>query len=174
VEAIGIEKFKTSPVGTGPFVVEKYLPKEKVIFTRHSAYFRGAPILTKVQGMLMADVAATEMALIKGELQAMVGPMEETWVNKMEANKGILVDVFGPGEDVNLHYNIKKPPLDSIDARKAIAYAISRKEMIGLFGAKIATPTYSPIPVGLMAGGLSNDDLKKAGIDWKSNRMIST
>lgn len=167
VEAIGDEKFKTNPVGTGPFAFEKYLAKERVILTRHSKYFRGNPILGKVHGILMADVAAAEMALIKGELQAMVGPMEETWVKKMESNKGIIVDVFGPGEQVNVYYNTKKPPLDLLDVRKAIAYALSRKEMIGLFGERIAIPTYSPIPVGFMAGGLSREEVEKAGIDWE-------
>ena len=48
-----------------------------------------------------------------------------------------------------------------------MAYAYSRKELMALFGNNIAAPMYSPVPVGLLAGGLSEADLRKAGIDWE-------
>lgn len=167
-EAIEKAKFKTSPVGTGPFAVEKYMPKERLILRRHSNYFRGKPILEKVNAVYIANIAAAEMALLENELQAMIGPTEQPWVEKMESTgKDIVVDTFGPGENVVLYYNTKKPPLNSLDVRKAIAYAISRKEMIALFGEKIGTPTYSQVPAELMTGALSREDLEKAEIPWE-------
>lgn len=167
IEAIGDEGFKTHPVGTGPFRFVQYLPMEKVILRRHDAYFRGEPILEEVHGVYIAAVAAAELGLRKGELEAMLGPTEQPWVEKMEALEGILVDVFGPGENITLHYNTKKPPLDSLRVRKAIAYALSRAQMIALFGEKICSPTYSLVPAGFMTGALSKEDLEEAVIPWE-------
>jgi len=166
IEAIGDEKFKSNPIGTGPFALEKYLPRERVILTGHSKYFRGKPILKEFHGVLMADLSSAEMALMKGELQAMVGPTDEDWVKKMEGMPKIKVDIFGPGENNILYLNTKKSPLNLLDVRKAICYALSRKEIVALFGERIATPTYSPIPVGFMTGGLSKDEVQRAGISW--------
>ncbi|MFX0198675.1 MAG: ABC transporter substrate-binding protein [Candidatus Hodarchaeota archaeon] len=167
VEAIGDRNFRTQPVGTGPFILEKYLPKERVILRRHPRYFRGKPVLEEVHGILMADVTAAELALMKGELDAAIGPSQQTWVDKMEAVEGITVDVYGPGENCIIHYNMKKPPLDKLEVRKAIAYCLSRREMSALFGKRIASPAYSPIPLGSGIGALTEEDLKKAGIDWE-------
>lgn len=166
-EVLGGQKFKTQPVGTGPFAVKRYLPKERIILERHSDYFRGKPILDEVHAVYMADVSAAEMALKRGELHAMLGPTEQPWVEKMESAKGIKVDVFGPGENVILCYNKTKPPLDSLDVRKAISYALARKDMVALFGERIAVPTYSPVPAGFMAGGISKEELSAAGIPWE-------
>ncbi|UCE75373.1 MAG: hypothetical protein JSV56_06650, partial [Methanomassiliicoccales archaeon] len=167
IEKLGPSKFKTQPVGTGPFIFKKYLPKERVVFDRHPNYFRGKPILEKVNAIYIADVSAAEMGLKKGELHVVMGPSEQPWVEKMEAAEGIIVDVFPPGENVNIYYNTKKPPLDSLDVRKAIAYALSRKDFIALFGERIATPTYSPVPFPFQTGGLAKEDLEKAGISWE-------
>jgi peptide/nickel transport system substrate-binding protein len=167
IEAIGDEQFKSNPIGTGPFALEKYLPRERVILKGHSRYFRGKPILKEVHGVLMADLSSAEMALMRGELQAMVGPTDEDWVKKMEGMSKIKVDIFGPGENNVLYLNTKKPPLNSLDVRRAICYALSRKEIVALFGERIATPTYSPIPIGFMTGGLSKEDVQKAGFSWE-------
>lgn len=170
VETLGEKEFKTHPVGTGPFMFENYLPAERIILRRNDNYFRGKPILTKINGVFMGDVTSAELALRKGELQAMIGPTEQAWVDKISQVKGIVVDIFGPGEVATLSYNMKKPPLDNIKVRKAMAYAYSRKELMALFGNTIAAPMYSPVPVGFLAGGLSDADLKEAGIDWEMGK----
>jgi peptide/nickel transport system substrate-binding protein len=168
VETLGEKEFKTHPVGTGPFMFENYLPAERIIMRRNDNYFRGKPILTKINGVFMGDVTSAELALRKGELQAMIGPTEQAWVDKISQAKGIEVDVFGPGEVATISYNMKKPPLDNIKVRKAMAYAYSRKELMALFGDRIAAPMYSPVPVGLLAGGLSEAEIKEAGLDWEA------
>ncbi|HYM90409.1 MAG TPA: ABC transporter substrate-binding protein, partial [bacterium] len=45
VEAYGIDGVKTRPVGTGPFMLRRYSPKEKVELAPHPTYFRGRPKL---------------------------------------------------------------------------------------------------------------------------------
>jgi peptide/nickel transport system substrate-binding protein len=166
-EEIGDEKFKTNPVGTGPFKFVQYFPMEKVLLRAHEAYFRGKPIIEEIQGLYIGDVSAAEMALLSGEVEAVIGPTEQPWVEKMEAHEGVTVDIFGPGENVSLHYNVNKAPMDDIRVRKAIAYSLARSDMTGMFGDMIGSETYSLIPFGFMAGALSETDLQKAVIPWE-------
>lgn len=166
-EQIGDQEFKTHPVGTGPFRFAQYLPMERVVLKAHEKYFRGKPIIEEVHGVYIADASAAEMALLSGELEAVIGPTEQPWVEKLQSYEGISVDVFGPGENVSLHYNANKPPMNSLKVRKAIAYALARSDMSALFGDMISTPTYSLIPVGFMAGGVSRTDLEEAVIPWE-------
>jgi peptide/nickel transport system substrate-binding protein len=49
VEALGIDKFKTNPVGTGPFMFDDYSPQEKVVLVANPDYFRGAPQIDGVE-----------------------------------------------------------------------------------------------------------------------------
>ena len=37
------DKFKFDPIGTGPFMLKEYVPKEKVVEARHPDFFRGKP-----------------------------------------------------------------------------------------------------------------------------------
>ena len=60
--------FKAEPVGTGPFQVKEYRPKDRYILERHDEYWRGKPILEKVIVPFMPDIASTSLALEKGDI----------------------------------------------------------------------------------------------------------
>lgn len=166
-ETMGHSEYRMNPIGTGPFKWVEYRPMERIILEAHDDYFRGRPILDEVHLVYIAEIGAAEIALRRGELEAVIGPMEQPWVEKMKGYAGIQVDVYGPGENVTLHYNMTKPPLDSLEVRKALSYAMSREFMVALFGADIAVPTYSIVPYGYLPGGVSREMLEEAGYTWE-------
>ena len=51
VEDLGDEVFKTQPVGTGPFMFDRYIPMERVILVSNDQYFRGEPNLDGVEAI---------------------------------------------------------------------------------------------------------------------------
>jgi peptide/nickel transport system substrate-binding protein len=68
----------------------------------------------------------------------------------MREYKGTAVDVFRPGEHRALHLNTTIKPLDDIRVRKAIAYAISRDEIVQFLGKDVAEAAYSVVPNGYL------------------------
>jgi peptide/nickel transport system substrate-binding protein len=98
VEALGDDKFKTNPVGTGPFMFESYSPQEKVMLVANTDYFRGAPQIDGVEYRYMADIASREAGLLAGELDVVNGIPDIAWVEKIQGDEGVTVDVFGVGE----------------------------------------------------------------------------
>lgn len=170
VEALGDDKFKTHPVGTGPFMFESYSPQEKVVLKANPDYFRGAPKLDGVEYRYMADVSSREAGLLAGELDVINGIPDIIWVDNVKQSDGIAVDVFGVGEVATVHFNTTAPPLDDPEVRKALAYALDRDEFLALFGEPVAENVYSPVPAKFLAGGLTRDEVEELDLAYDVDR----
>jgi len=174
VESLGDVAFKTHPVGTGPFMLGEYRPMEEVILVRFADYFRGAPILESVVVKFMPDATSRELGLRKGELDVIEVPTDQTWADRMRAVPGIRVDVFGPGEVIWINFNMSQPPFSDPLVRKAVAYALDRGTFVDFLGADVVEPTYSIVPGGYLAGGLSETEVADAGLLYPVDRAEAT
>jgi peptide/nickel transport system substrate-binding protein len=146
------DKFKFDPIGTGPFMLKDYIPKEKVVAVRHPDYFRGKPKLDRVELWFMPDASTREMAYRKGEIDIVEGEREQAWVNKMRGIPGTAIEIFGPGETLVLHFNMTKKPLDDIRVRRAICHAINLDELMKFLGPDVTEKLVSPIPMNYLGG----------------------
>ena len=169
LEEKGDRWFKTHPVGTGPFVFQKYVPREKVVLTKNAKYFRGAPKLAGVEWYYMPSVSSREMALQKGELDVIEGPKEQVWAEKMAKIPGIEIDSINSSETIIAHFNMTVKPLNLLKVRQAIAYAMNRKEFVAVYGAKLSQPIYSIVPVGRMIAGLTREEVAKEDLLYEYN-----
>jgi peptide/nickel transport system substrate-binding protein len=166
-EKLGATGLKTHPVGTGPFLVKNYSPKEKMELVANEAYFRGKPQLDGVEYRYMADLSSRELGMRGGQLDVINGMADGKWVDQMSSAPNVKVDVFGVGEVSTIFFNITKPPFDNVKVRQAVAYALNRDEFLALYGAKVATRVYSTIPADFMAGGLTEQEATAKGADYK-------
>jgi peptide/nickel transport system substrate-binding protein len=166
VEALGLEGFKTQPVGTGPFMFSSYTPQTNVTLTANDQYFRGAPKLGGVEVRYMPDATSRELALQSGELDAASGLNEAQWVDRINAEGTLTADVFGPGEVAFVNLNIENEFLSKLQVRQAIAHAINREEHQALYGSPVSEIVYSVVPAALMPGGLTQEEATAAGVDY--------
>ncbi|MBW1699851.1 MAG: hypothetical protein JRH18_08640 [Deltaproteobacteria bacterium] len=169
VEEKGNEWFKTHPVGTGPFVFQKYIPREKVVLTRNTKFFRGSPKLGGVELYYMPSVSSRELALQKGELDVIEGPKEQAWGEKMAKIPGIEVESISSAETIVAHFNMTVKPLNRLKVRQAIAYAMNRKEFVAVYGPNVSSPIYSIVPVGRMIAGLSREEVAREDLLYEYN-----
>jgi len=167
-ETIGPDRFKTQPVGSGPFRVVKYIPGQKVIMEAHKKYWRGKPRLDGVELLPIADHNSREFALRRGEADVIEGVSEQPWVDKMRKLPNIVVDVFGLGETAHLSFDVSKKPFDNPLVRKAMLYATSRQELIAFRGPDVTDEACSIIPPAF-PGGLSCEEVAKAGLLYKAD-----
>jgi len=146
------DKFKLEPIGTGPFMLKEYIPKEKVVEVRNPDYFRGKPKLDRIELWFMPDASSREMAYRKGEIDIVEGEREQAWVKKMREVPGTAIEIFGPGETLVLHFNLTKKPLDDIRIRQAICHAINTEELMKFLGPDVTTKLVSVIPMDYLGG----------------------
>jgi peptide/nickel transport system substrate-binding protein len=173
VESLGIDKFKTNPVGTGAFIFEDYSPQEKVVLKANPDYFRGKPQIDGVEYRYMADISSREAGLLSGELDVINGLPDIAWVEKMQQESGIVVDVFGVGEVATVHFNTSVEPLNDPEVRKALAYALDRDEFLALFGEPVAENVFSPVPAKFLAGGLTQEETDALGLTYDVDRELA-
>ena len=169
-EEKGLKNLGLDVVGTGPFMVDSYKAKEKITFVRNPKYFRGAPILERLEMYFMPNEASRTMAFIKGDLDAIYGERDTYWVEDVKKTKTVIVDSVPLGSGCAIHFNMTKKPLDNLKVRKALALATDRMAFKKFFGGVWHEMT-APVPPSYYAALpkektpvelLYNYDLEKA------------
>lgn len=163
-EAIGADGFITGPAGSGPFMFESHTPQGDVTLVANDEYFRGAPQLAGVQVRFVADNTTRELALQSGDVHVIAGLPEAQWAERINGTDGILADVFGVGEVVIVNLDTQHEILKDPKVREAIMLAMSRENHAALSGPPVSEMVYSPVPVGLVPGGLSREEALEAGL----------
>lgn len=169
ITTMGDDAFSRHPVGSGPFAFKQYLPGKRVDLAAHKTYFKGTPKLDAIEFHLIPGLKDREAALCNGLMDIITGSAEKGWIESIKAQKNIKVDTHGVGEVGILHFNTRLPPMDDIRVRKAIAYALNRKEFLQVVSPLISEPVFSPVPTLFIPGGLSESDIYELGLDYTQN-----
>ena len=124
------------PVGTGPFKFVDWVKGDRVDIERNPDYWGEKPALAKATFRFISDPQAAFAAMMSGDLDAFPNyPAPET-LDQFKADPRFKVIVGSTEGETILAMNNKKPPLDNVKVREAIAHAINRKDIIdgAMFG----------------------------------------
>lgn len=131
VEQYG-DKYTFNPIGTGPFQFDSYQPKQKVVLVANPTYFRGKPIITRLEYLFIPEVQTQAAALKAGELEIMRGDQDPSFV--ADQKKAGLVVLSGVPFALPLAFNLSIKPFDDIKVRQAIRYAIDTQAFVDFYG----------------------------------------
>lgn len=132
-EKNGEEWLQEHPVGTGPFVFDKWIKGEKAIFTRNENYWiNGLPYLDAVEFHTITEPATAEAAMMAGQydLYMYISPR---LARNLEKNFEIEVLENAMGASgISLAPDSENPnsPLSNVNVRKAIGYAIDKEAIV--------------------------------------------
>jgi peptide/nickel transport system substrate-binding protein len=145
----------THPVGSGPFIVERWDVNEQMVLKRNPAYWRkdangtAYPYLSGVTFKVITDEAERTDALRKGEIDVMMQNYATPSVATMieEARTGVFQafddkEFEGPEDYVLL--NTSKAPFNDVDARRALAHALDLDDYVAKVTGGLDTPADSP------------------------------
>ena len=142
------EKIDFEPVGTGPFILEKYVKGNLIRYKRNEKYYLGPAKLKKIIFSITPDPSVRFQKLKREECHIAAKP-QPTDIPAMEKHKKVHVM---KGKAYNLAYlsmNTEKTPLNKKKVRKAIAHALNRKLYIEAIYKNLANTLDSPVPPAL-------------------------
>lgn len=138
--------FSSHPVGTGPFVLREWLQNRELRLEAKEDYFDKRP---KIKGIVYRIIpedltVMTEFEL--GNLDVIAIPAsaiakyrnDPKWKNLIESVKGINTYYLG--------MNCSRPPLDNVNLRRAMNYAIDRRKLLMTFYENRGRLAAGPVP----------------------------
>jgi ABC-type transport system substrate-binding protein len=153
IEALGLEQYGLTPVGTGPFMVTEHQLGQSLVLERFPNYYDPErPVLDKVTIIPINEAESLAAALEAGDIQLIGGnPVAAQLVDRFLANPDLVVSEIGGNGFQSMFINPWREPmlvpdfnktLDELKAengfkvRLAIAKAYDRDMVIerGLFG----------------------------------------
>ncbi|MDX1435494.1 MAG: ABC transporter substrate-binding protein, partial [Anaerolineales bacterium] len=149
VESAG-EDYWEMPIGSGPFKVKEWLRGERLVLERNDFYWdQPKPYLDEVVIELVPDDNTRMLKFTANEVDIALN-VPYTQIESIDALDGASVQVVPILASQMVHLNAGAPPLDDLNARKALQHATDRQALIDavLFGyGDIATMLW---PQGLL------------------------
>ncbi len=125
--------FSSHPSGTGPFILENWLPDRELVLESNRNYFdEKAKVKGIVYRIIPEDLTAvTEFEL--GNIDVIYLPAsayskfknDKKWSSQIVSLKGLNTYYLG--------MNSSKPPFDNVNLRRSVSYAIDRKKILDTF-----------------------------------------
>ncbi len=123
------EQLDREPVGTGPFKLEEYRTGQYIRLQRHSAYWRGEPLMPQVVVDLGSGGTGRLSKLLTGECDVLAWPAASQLTVLRDDPRLRLT--LRPGMNIAwLAFNTAKPPLDNPEVRHALALAINNQRLM--------------------------------------------
>jgi peptide/nickel transport system substrate-binding protein len=136
-------------VGSGPYKLDKYTPGQQAVFSLNPNYNGPNKGLTpNVIMQYYEQPSALKLAIEQGDVDVAYRSLSPTDIAALrnESSQGVKV-VDGAGTEIHyLVFNVKKPPVDNIAVRKAIAQVIDRQALTDTVYKGTAKPLYSTVP----------------------------
>jgi len=121
--------FNGHPVGTGPFKLKEWVRGDRVEFEANPLYWRGPPKLKRVIAKIVPDDNTILAQFESHELDAILDAPSVQYP-RLKMIPGASVSLVPVSAFTLLAFNTKRPPLDDVRVRQAVAYAVDRQRII--------------------------------------------
>ena len=126
-------QYGVNPCGTGPFQVSDYVPGSTLTLVKNPNYWgkdsngNPLPYIDKLVENIILDPTVVDAALQVGKVD--VAGINSPDIDKFMTDPNITKDISvatyqGSGISILMYFNMAKPPMDNVNLRKAVAYAI--------------------------------------------------
>ncbi|WP_411345514.1 ABC transporter substrate-binding protein [Paenibacillus sp. WLX1005] len=138
--------FKSSPVGTGPFVFKEWKRSDSITLEKNKEYWQeGLPKMDQLIIRSIPDNTARFNALQNGEID-MMEDLSPDDLTTLESNPDLQKFNRPPFNVAYLGFNVTKEPFNNPKVRVALNHAVDKKGIIDAFFAGQAEAAINPIP----------------------------
>ncbi|MCT4594928.1 MAG: ABC transporter substrate-binding protein [Anaeromicrobium sp.] len=116
------------PVGTGPYEVQSYEKRKKILLKAREDYWNGKPYIDFIEGIYVPTESAALSLLQSGEVHVVEADYYD-W-DKYKEDENLIIHEFSTLELEFININLNNEKLKDVNLRKAIYYAIDRSKII--------------------------------------------
>ncbi|MGK7871178.1 ABC transporter substrate-binding protein [Falsiroseomonas sp. E2-1-a20] len=127
------ERYALNPIGTGPFMFERWTAGNEVRLSANAQYFGGAPALSEVIFRIIRDETAAAIALENREIDIFFSLQQPEVIDRLRRTQGVTLLDRASNNTVNLVLNTTVGPLRDVRVRRAMAHAMNRKALVDGF-----------------------------------------
>ena len=134
VEKWGSE-FNRNPLGTGPFVFQKWTPGQEIVLTRNPDYWEeGKPYLDGVNYQLSFNPPTALLKLERGEVDVLGDGVPVADIPRVKADPKLSELVYSqPLVAISYMFmNAQMEPFNDVKVRQALSWAINRDKLVKL------------------------------------------
>lgn len=136
-----------SPIGTGPFVFQEWVPDDRLVVVRNDAYWQRPAYLDQVTFRPIPDSTARKAAFDAGDVDVFYtgSPKDVGEYLAMQDAGEVNVTLGAPSSPDMILYNTTKAPLDDVRVRLALTMAIDVDRLFEYSeGLGVKQPMYGP------------------------------
>ncbi|HEU5373701.1 MAG TPA: ABC transporter substrate-binding protein [Gaiellaceae bacterium] len=126
-------------VGTGPYVVSRYIPHQRIVLTRNPNFHQWTPNSPRghlneidIQIGVTPEQAVNET--INGQLDWYMGAVPTDRLSQLKAQYPKQVHLFPRNNDTYFLLNERKYPFTKLAVRQAVNYATKKPALVKIFG----------------------------------------
>ncbi len=139
------DAFAERPVGTGPFLVERWDRGERIVLGRFPGYWGPQASIERLVFEVVPDARQRLIALESGAIDLAVAILPEE-LQFVDLHPGLTL-YRPPTNNVSyLAMNCLRPPFDDVRVRRAVNLAINKSPIVRLAFQGLAIPAESPLP----------------------------
>ncbi|CAM3701761.1 ABC transporter substrate-binding protein [Ectopseudomonas alcaliphila] len=143
------ERLNNAPIGTGPFVFERYAKDAQVRFRGNPDYWDGAPKVERLILAITPEPNVRQQRLKAGDCQIALYPRPVD-IPALKADSKLQVMELDSLLTAYIGINTRHPPLDDVRVRQALNLAFDKAAYIrAQYGEGNATPAVAPYPATL-------------------------
>lgn len=164
------ENIDLNPVGSGPFILEDYVPDSHADLVRNPDYWNADEIKIDNLQVLPRPEDSVSVAGVQSG-QYTIAHIENSQVQAAE-DAGLRVDINDIYNVYTLQINSNFEPWDDERVKEALSYAIDREELVetSLFG--LGTPEFQPFNKGNVAYSPDLENLHPHSVD-KAKELLA-
>ena len=125
----GWEKKPETCVSNGPFMLEEYQVGSHMLFKKNPNYYDAdSVVLDGIKAVIVTDDNTAYQAYQAGEIDVMDHLPSEQIPQIVAEDPNVIISADTGAQFLN--FNVDKAPFDNVHVRKAVTYAIDRKQLV--------------------------------------------
>ncbi len=162
------EDYGQKPVGTGPFMLDKWNTGDSIELARFADYHGTAPKIEKIVFRNIAEGTSRTIGLETGDLD-IIYDVAPTDVSRIEGDDNLQLLRDDAISTTYVSFNLNKAPFNDVRVRQAINYAVNMDLIVEAVYQGVGKPAKGPLPASVWG---SNQDLQPYGHDVEKAKEL--